>query len=177
MYILGISCYYHDSAAVLLKDGHLVSAAEEERFSRIKHDYSFPSNAINFCLEHENITAENLDFVVFHEKPFLKLERIIKTILATFPKSCNLFKNAAISWLKSKLWIKSTIAQFLNISENKILFSQHHLSHAASAFFSSPFDKSAVLTVDGSGDWATTAFGNAEANKITLLQEIRFSHS
>jgi len=177
MYILGISCYYHDSAAALLKDGKLIAAAEEERFSRIKHDYSFPSNAINFCLEHENITAEDLDFVVFHEKPFLKFERIIKTILATFPKSCSLFKDVAITWLKSKLWIKSTIAQFLDIPESKILFSRHHLSHAASAFFTSPFDKAAVLTIDGVGEWATTVLGKAEENKITLLEEIRFPHS
>ncbi len=177
MYILGVSCYYHDSAAVLLKDGKLIAAAEEERFSRIKHDYGFPCNAIKFCLEQVNITAEDLDFVVFHEKPFLKFERIIKTILVTFPKSCNLFKDVAITWLKSKLWIKSTIAQFLDIPESKILFSQHHLSHSASTFFSSPFDKAAVLTVDGAGEWATTVLGKAEENKITLLEEIRFPHS
>ncbi|MDP8234073.1 MAG: carbamoyltransferase [Candidatus Saelkia tenebricola] len=177
MYILGVSCYYHDSAAVLLKDGELIAAAEEERFTRIKHDYSFPHNAIKFCLEHAGIKSENLDFVVFHEKPFLKFERIIKTILATFPKSCNLFKDVAITWLKSKLWIKSTIAQSLNIPENKILFSQHHLSHAASAFFSSPFEEAAILTIDGVGEWATTTLGIGKTNKITLLNEIMFPHS
>ncbi|MDP8233331.1 MAG: carbamoyltransferase [Candidatus Saelkia tenebricola] len=177
MYIMGLSCYYHDSAAVLLKDGKLTAAAEEERFTRIKHDYSFPHNAIKFCLEHEGITSEDLDFVVFHEKPFLKFERIIKTILATFPKSCNLFKDVAITWLKDKLWIKSTIAQSLNMPENKILFSQHHLSHAASAFLSSPFKEAAILTIDGVGEWATTTFGKGQTNKITLLNEITFPHS
>lgn len=184
MYILGISCYYHDSAATLLKDGELVAAAEEERFTRIKHDFSFPYNAIRFCLEYGGIKGEDLDFAVFHEKPFLKFERIIKTILSTYPKSCNIFSKVAINWLKDKLWIKATIAEFLNIPEDKILFSEHHLSHAASAFFCSPFKEAAILTCDGVGEWATTTLGIGKANwdgscknEIKILEEIRFPHS
>lgn len=183
-YILGISCYYHDSASALIKDGKLVAAAEEERFTRIKHDFSFPYNAIKFCLEYEKIRAQDLDFVVFHEKTFLKFERIIKTILSTYPKSCNLFREVVINWLKDKLWIKATISEFLNVPKNKILFSEHHLSHAASAFFCSPFKESAILTVDGVGEWATLTLGIGQANwdeedknKITILEEIRFPHS
>lgn len=184
MYILGISCYYHDSAASLLRDGDLVCAAEEERFTRVKHDFSFPYNAIKCCLEHAGIEKEELDFVVFHEKPFLKFERIIKTIFSTYPESCRLFNEVAINWLKDKLWIKSTISEFLNISEDKILFSAHHLSHAASAFFCSPFKEAAILTVDGVGEWATTTLGTGKAdwegggkNEIKILEEIRFPHS
>jgi len=184
MYILGISCYYHDSAACLLKDGELIVAAEEERFTRIKHDFSFPYHAIKFCLEYEGITSKNLDFVVFHEKTFLKFERIIKTLLSTYPKSCKVFGEVAISWLKDKLWIKATIAGFLNISEYKIKFSEHHLSHAASAFLCSPFKEAAILTCDGVGEWATTTLGIGKAdwdgknkNEIKILEEIRFPHS
>jgi carbamoyltransferase len=184
MYILGISCYYHDSAACLIKDGQLIAAAEEERFTRIKHDFSFPYNAIKFCLEYEGIEGRDLDWVVFHEKPFLKFERIIKTILSTCPKSYKVFSEVALNWLKDKLWVKATIAEFLNISENKILFSEHHLSHAASAFFCSPFKKAAILTCDGVGEWATTTLGMGWAdwggnskNEIKILEEIKFPHS
>ena len=177
MYILGISCYYHDSAAALLKDGILIAAAEEERFSRIKHDYSFPYNAIKFCLEYTGIKGTDLDFVVFHEKPFLKLERIIKTIMVTYPRSARLFQEVAINWLKEKLWIKSKIAEYLGISEEKILFSEHHLSHAASAFFCSPFEESAILTVDGVGEWATTTIGVGKGNKIEIFEQLNFPHS
>lgn len=184
MYILGISCYYHDSAAALIKDGFLVAAAEEERFTRIKHDFSFPQNAIRFCLESEGISPAELDYVVFHEKPFLKFERIIKSILATCPRSAGLYKEVAINWLKDKLWIKTTIAGFLNIPESKILFSEHHLSHASSAFFCSPYQEAAILTVDGVGEWATLTLGKGKAdwkgggkNQIVLFEEIRFPHS
>lgn len=184
MYILGISCYYHDSAAVLLKDGILVAAAEEERFTRVKHDYSFPFQAIKFCLEYEGITGKDLDFVIFHEKPFLKFERIIKTIIATYPRSARLFQEVAINWLKEKLWIKFRIAEYLDIPEDKILFCEHHLSHASSAFFCSPFKESAILTVDGVGEWATLTLGKAKAdwdgsgeNKIEILEQIDFPHS
>lgn len=184
MYILGISCYYHDAAACLLKGGDLVAAAEEERFTRIKHDFSFPYNAIKFCLEYEGIDGKDLDFVVFHEKPFLKFERIIKTILLTYPKTCKLFSEVAINWLKDKLWVKATISEFLNISEDRILFSEHHLSHAASTFFCSPYKNAAILTVDGVGEWATTTLGIGKAdwngdgeNEIKILNEIRFPHS
>jgi len=184
MYILGISCYYHDSSACLLKDGELVAASAEERFSRIKHDFSFPYNAVKFCLEHEKIRGKDLDFVVFYEKPFLKFERIVKTILSTYPKSWRLFNEAAVNWLKDKLWVKATIAEFLDISEDKILFSEHHLSHAASTFFCSPYKEAAILTVDGVGEWATATLGIGKAdwngsgkNEIKILEEIRFPHS
>ncbi len=184
MYILGISCYYHDSSACLLKDGNLVAASAEERFSRIKHDFSFPYRAIQFCLEGENIKGKDLDYVVFYEKPFLKFERITKTILATYPKSWRLFNEVAVNWLKDKLWIKATIADFLGISMDKVLFCEHHLSHAASSFFCSPFEEAAILNVDGVGEWATTTLGigkadwqGKEENKIQLLEEIRFPHS
>ncbi len=184
MYILGLSCYYHDSAACLLKDGELVAAAQEERFTRIKHDFSFPKNAIDFCLESEGIEKEKLDFVVFYEKPFLKFERIVKTILMTYPRSCKLFSEVAINWVKEKLWIKATISDFLDIKADKILFVNHHLSHAASAFFCSPYEEAATLTVDGVGEWATTTLGVGRAgwdiscqNDISILEEIKFPHS
>jgi len=184
MYILGISCYYHDSSACLLKDGKLVAAASEERFSRIKHDSFFPYNSIRFCLEQENIRGESLDYVVFYEKPFLKFERITKAILAAYPKSWRLFSEVAVRWLKDKLWVRATIAELLNISDGKILFSEHHLSHAASSFFCSPYKEVAILTVDGVGEWATTTLGIGKAdwngsskNEIKILEEIRFPHS
>ncbi len=184
MYILGISCYYHDSAAVLLKDGELLAAAQEERFTRVKHDFSFPKNAINFCLEFGGIENKDLDYVVFYEKPFLKFERIIKTIFSTYPKSQKLFSETAINWLTDKLWIKAVISEFLEMKSEKILFSSHHYSHAASAFFCSPYKKSAILTVDGVGEWATTTLGvgksdwdGAGKNEIKLFEEIRFPHS
>ena len=184
MYILGISCYYHDAAACLLKDGILTAAAQEERFTGVKHDFSFPYNAIKFCLESEGIKGNNLDFVVFHEKPFRKFERIVKSILATYPQSFNLFREVAINWLKYKLWIKATIAGFLDLPEERVLFNEHHLSHAASTFFCSPFQEAAILTVDGVGEWATTTLGVGKgdwhgqgANEIKILEEIRFPHS
>lgn len=184
MHILGISCYYHDSAACLLRDGEVIAAAEEERFTRIKHDSSFPVNAINYCLDFAEIRSKDLDFVVFYEKPFLKFERIIKTILSTYPASVGVFLETMINWLTDKLWIKSQIEDTLDINPKKILFSQHHLSHAASAFFCSPFSESAILTCDGAGEWATTALGVAKAdwdgkgkNEIQLFEEIKFPHS
>ncbi|OQX82988.1 MAG: hypothetical protein B6D53_03325 [Candidatus Omnitrophica bacterium 4484_49] len=184
MYILGISCYYHDSAAVLLRDGILIAAAEEERFTRVKHDYAFPYNAIKFCLEYEGISGKDLGYVVFHEKPFLKFERIIKTIISTYPKSACLFQEVAINWMKEKLWIKSRIADYLNITEDKILFCEHHLSHASSAFLCSPFKESAILTVDGVGEWATLTLGKGRAdwdgsgeNKVEIFNQINFPHS
>ncbi len=184
MYILGISCYYHNSATCLLKDGILICAAEEERFTGIKHDSSFPYNAIKFCLDFEGIEGKDLNYVVFYEKPFLKFERIIKTVLCTWPKSYNLFKEVVISWMKEKLWIKSTIKEFLGVSGDKILFCEHHLSHAASSFFCSPFDKAAILTCDGVGEWVTATLGVGRANferdgknEIKILKEITFPHS
>ncbi len=184
MYILGISCYYHDSAAALIRDGELVAAAEEERFSRKKHDSGFPRNAINFCLRHAGITADDLDYVVFYEKPLLKFERILMTLLNTWPRSWGVFREALISWFNEKLWIKSEILAHLGIPAEKLLFSEHHVSHASSAFFTSPFDEAAIVTVDGVGEWATAtvAYGRADwdgsgTNEIKMLREIRFPHS
>src|SRR4051812_9750119 len=163
MNILGISCYYHDSAAALIQDGLVVAAAEEERFSRLKHDSRFPSLAIDFCLRRGEITGPDLDYVVFYEKPMVKLERILKTSLGSYPRSWKIFRESSVSWLKERLWIKDRIARACGIAPEKILFVDHHISHAASAFFCSPFTDSALLTVDGVGEWTTTAIGRGSA--------------
>jgi len=184
MYILGISCFYHDAAACLLRDGEVIAAAEEERFTRVKHDSSFPVNAASFCLEYAGIKNDQVDYVVFNEKPFLKIERIIKTILATYPLSMGLFQEVLINWVGNKLWIKSLIEEKLGVNADKILFCQHHISHAASSFFCSPFKEAAILTCDGAGEWETTAIGfgkscwqNDSGNEIQFFEEIRFPHS
>jgi carbamoyltransferase len=177
MYLLGISCYYHDAAAVLLKDGFLAAAAEEERFSRIKHDYSFPRNAIHFCLEEVGIKGRDLDYVVFFEKPFRKLDRILMTTLGTYPKSWRVFRESMIAWIVDKLWVATTLQSELGISKDKILFSEHHLSHAASAYLCSPFDEAAILTVDGVGEWVTATYGIGRGNAIRLLKQVEFPHS
>ena len=177
MYILGISCYYHDSAAALIKDGEIVAAAEEERFSRIKHDFDFPEKAIGFCLRQAGITSKDLDYVVFYEKPFHKFERILMTTLQTFPRSWKAFREAMITWLGDKLWVKSIIKDKLDIKDNKVLFGGHHLSHAASAFYPSPFEEAAILTVDGVGEWTTAAMGVGKGTEIQLRKEIKFPHS
>jgi carbamoyltransferase len=184
MFILGISCFYHDAAAVLLQDGLLVAAAEEERFSRKKHDSDFPRGAVAFCLAQAGITAQDLDYVVFYEKPLVKFERILKTSLSTFPRSWRTFGEAMITWLGDKLWLKAIIQREVDVPADKILFVDHHLSHAASAFFASPFDEAAVLTIDGVGEWTTTAKGYGKAtwdgngrNELNLTHEQRFPHS
>lgn len=184
MYILGISCYYHDAAAALLQDGILVAAAEEERFTRVKHDYSFPTQAIDFCLRQAGITAQDLDYVVFYEKPLQKFERILLTSLQTFPQSWGVFRESMITWFNDKLWIKGHILTTLNIPDEKLLFVEHHLSHAASAVFCSPYDEAAVLTIDGVGEWTTATIGKATAdwdgrgqNRIDLFGEVKFPHS
>ncbi|KAA3646459.1 MAG: hypothetical protein DWQ07_09605 [Chloroflexi bacterium] len=184
MYILGVSCFYHDSAAVLLHDGQLVAAAEEERFSRKKHDHNFPSKAIQFCLEHAGITADDLDYVVFYEKPLVKFERILMTTLESFPRSWRVFGEAMIGWFDEKLWVKSLLGEEIGISEDKIIFTEHHMSHAASAFLASPYDEAAILTIDGVGEWTTAAMGYGKAswedggqNEIVLTHEQRFPHS
>ncbi|MEO1444222.1 MAG: carbamoyltransferase N-terminal domain-containing protein, partial [Chloroflexota bacterium] len=185
MYILGISCFYHDSAAALLKDGELVAASMEERFSRKKHDNDFPEQAIAFCLKRAGITANDLDYVVFYEKPLVKFERILLTTLNTFPNSMNVWRDAMITWLNEKLWVKNIIQNRVGIRYDKVLFCDHHMSHAASTFFASPFKEAAVLTVDGVGEWTTTTLGSASSywegetgeNKIDLFQEQRFPHS
>jgi carbamoyltransferase len=184
MRILGISCYYHDAAAALLVDGMLVAAAEEERFTRKKHDHNYPQHAVNFCLKFAGIEVGDLDYVVFYEKPLLKFERILQTTLTTFPRSWGVFRESMVAWFDEKLWIKSQLQTKLNIKPNKILFVEHHLTHAASSFFCSPYQDSAVLTVDGVGEWTTAGMGQASAtwngsgsNQIQLNREMRFPHS
>jgi carbamoyltransferase len=177
MYVLGISCYFHDAAAALLRDGVLVAAAEEERFTRRKHDYEFPAQAIAFVLEAAGIAAGDLDWVVFFEKPFLKFERIVMTSLQMFPRATRVFREAMVTWLVDKLWVSATITERLGVPRERILFSEHHLSHAASAFFCSPFAEAAVLTIDGVGEWATATMGTAKGTEIRLQREIRFPHS
>ncbi len=184
MYILGISCFYHDSAATLLHDGDLVAAAQEERFTRKKNDYGFPQLAVDFCMRQAGIVLEDLDYVVFYEKPMPKFERILMSILSTYPRSWKVFREAMVAWLNEKLWVKSIMMDKLGIPAEKVLFVEHHLSHAASAFFASPFSEAAVLTIDGVGEWTTTALGRATAswedgalNRIDLTSELRFPHS
>jgi carbamoyltransferase len=177
MNILGISCFYHDAAAALLMDGQLVAAAEEERFTRKKHDSGFPGRAIRFCLEEGKIGAHDLDFVVFYEKPFVKFERILTTALQAVPHSWKVFGDAMTTWLMDKLWVKNLIRAELGIDNEKILFSGHHLSHAASAFLCSPFDEAAILTIDGVGEWATATLGIGRGTEVKLLREMRFPHS
>jgi len=177
MHILGLSFFYHDAAAAILRDGMLVAAAEEERFSRLKHDSGYPALAIRFCLESAQIAARELDYVVFYEKPFVKFERILTTALHTAPRSLNLFARAMKNWLVDRLWIKNLLQHELGVEPDRILFSEHHLSHAASTFFCSPFDEAAVLTVDGVGEWATASSGIGKGNQINLNKEIRFPHS
>jgi carbamoyltransferase len=176
MYILGISCFYHDAAAALLKDGLIVAAAAEERFTRQKHCLEFPHRAIKFCLDYAGITSEQLDYVGFYEKPLLKFERIILSHLNTFPYSFRSFLYAIPLWLRQKLWIKSIIQKELNFP-GEVLFVEHHLAHAASSFLVSPFKEAAILTVDGTGEWATTACGYGSETEIKLIKEIHFPHS
>ncbi|MCK6555428.1 carbamoyltransferase [Candidatus Binatia bacterium] len=177
MRILGISCFYHDSAASLLVDGQLVAASEEERFSRKKHDFDFPRLAVRYCLETAGIDVQDVDYVVFYEKPFVKFERILTTALQVVPKSWKVFGDAMTTWLLDKLWVKNIIRQELGIPAERILFSEHHLSHAASAFLCSPFDEAAILTVDGVGEWATATMGVGRGTEIKLTREIHFPHS
>jgi carbamoyltransferase len=177
MHILGISCYYHDAAAALLRDGQLVAAAEEERFSRKKHDFDFPANAIQFCLREAGIDGRDLDYVVFFEKPFRKFDRILASVLQTYPQSLKVFRESMIGWMLDKLWVASTLQSELAIDREKILFSDHHISHAASAFFCSPYEEAAILTVDGVGEWTTTAYGVGRGTHIQLTKQVEFPHS
>lgn len=177
MQILGISCYYHDAAACLVRDGTVIAAAEEERFTRVKSDASFPKKSIDFCLSYGRTPASRLDYVVFYEKPFRKLHRILLSSLATYPKSYASFREAMRVWLTQKLWIKQEIASSVNIPLEKILFTQHHMAHAASAFYPSPFKRAAILTVDAVGEWTTTSYGIGDTGGITLLREMRFPQS
>jgi carbamoyltransferase len=176
MYILGISAFYHDSAAALLKDGEIIAAAQEERFTRKKHDHNFPGNAVNFCLQHAGIKSSDLEIVAFYDKPFLKFERLLETYLAYAPVGIKSFIKAMPLWIKEKLWMKEMIKDKLGY-EGKIIFPEHHESHAASAFYPSPFNEAAILTMDGVGEWTTSSFGIGKNNKIELLADIKFPHS
>jgi carbamoyltransferase len=184
VYILGISAFYHDSAACLIEDGKIIAAAQEERFSRIKHDASFPHNAIRYCLNQAQIAAAGVDHVVFYEKPFLKFERLVETYLAFVPRGFLSFSAAIPVWIHEKLFQKSGILKELSQSldssinwEKRLLFSEHHLSHAASAFYPSPFDSAAILTLDGVGEWTTTSLAVGKGKDLTVIKEIHFPHS
>ena len=182
-YILGISSFYHDSAAALIKNGKIISAAQEERFTRKKHDSGFPSNAINFVLNFSKIKLHEIDHIVFYEKPFLKFERLLETYVAFAPKGFQSFSRAMPIWLKEKLFQKKFIFDYLkNIDtsfedDSKLLFSEHHLSHAASAFYPSPFEEAVILTADGVGEWATTTVAIGKKNNLEIKKELHFPHS
>ena len=176
MDILGISAYYHDSAACLVRDGEIVAAAQEERFSRRKHDHRFPQNAVSYCLREGGIKPPDLDYVVFYDKPLQKFERLLETYLDHAPGGIRSFLQAMPLWLREKLWIREHIAKQCQY-DGKLLFTEHHESHAASAFFPSPFESAAILTIDGVGEWATSAYGRGHNNEIHLLGEVHFPHS
>lgn len=176
MNILGISAFYHDSAACLVQDGKIISAAQEERFTRIKHDHSFPEHAVKFCLDYAGLLGQDLDLVAFYDKTFLKFERILETYLAFAPIGIQSFIKAIPLWIKKKLWIKELIKDELGF-EGTIIFPEHHESHAASAFFPSPFQQAAFLTVDGVGEWTTSSYGIGRDNSVKILADIQFPHS
>ena len=191
--ILGISAFYHDSAACLVIDGEIVAAAQEERFSRIKHDHRFPINAARYCLKDASLTASQLDFVGFYDKPLLKLDRLLETYLDYSPAGFSSFLKSMPLWMREKLWMPDLIRTELARSEGeeddrkaknlgkkfewKLLFGDHHESHAASAFYPSPFEEAAILTIDGVGEWATSSIGVGQGHKITLLKELRYPDS
>ena len=181
--ILGISAFYHDSAAALLINGKIIAAAQEERFTRVKHDSSYPYNAIEFVLKYGNLKLNDIDKIIFYEKPFLKFERLLETYVAFAPKGFKSFCKAMPIWLKEKLFQKNFIFNKLKkhdknfTNQDKILFSDHHLSHAASAFFPSPFDDAVILTADGVGEWATTTVAVGNGNNLDIKSEIHFPHA
>ena len=183
MYILGISAYYHDSAAALLNDGEVLAAAQEERFTRIKHDADFPTNAVTYCLDQAGISLSDIDFITFYDKPFLKFERLLETYLAFAPRGFTSFKAAMPIWLREKLFQKDLLRKKFKEYDpdfdwqNKLLFAEHHLSHAASAYFPSPFKDALVLTMDGVGEWATTSVAEGSGNKLEVTKELHFPHS
>jgi len=177
MYVLGISCYYHDSAAAILKDGKIIAAIEEERFSRKKFDDGFPDSAIKWCLNQANILPNEINLIAFYDKPILKFERLLDNYISVAPRGLFSFLDVIPKWLHKRLWIKDEIKNSLKGFNGKIIFPEHHLSHAAYAFFSSPFDESAILTVDGVGEWSTTTFGIANNSEIEITNDIRWPHS
>ncbi|MFT5827839.1 MAG: carbamoyltransferase, partial [Urechidicola sp.] len=180
MKILGISAYYHDSAACLIEGEEILAAAQEERFTRLKQDESFPVEAIKYCLQEAALNLEDLDAIVFYDKPFLKFERLIETYYNTAPRGLWTFVKAIPIWLKEKLFLKSTIKKALqeigsvDFKKTPLLFSAHHLSHAASAFYVSPFEESAILTIDGVGEWATASIALGKGNQIAMKAEMHF---
>lgn len=176
MNILGISAFYHDSAACLVRDGELIAAAQEERFTRKRHDADFPKCAVEYCLQEAGIKTSDLDYVGFYDKPFIKFERILETYLSIAPSGMKQFLSAIPIWLKDKLWTRDNIRKHLDYS-GPVLFSEHHESHAASAFYPSPFEEAAVLTMDGVGEWTTTSIGVGKGNQLDLLEELSFPHS
>jgi carbamoyltransferase len=176
MKILGISCFYHDSAACIVSDGEIIAAVQEERFTRKKHDASFPIDSINYCLKKAGISAKDLDFVVFYDKPFIKFERILETALSYAPSGITQFIEAVPVWLKQKLWVTESIKKDLDF-DGKVLFTEHHEAHAASAFYPSPFKEAAFLTIDGVGEWETASFGVGNGNSLDIWQYLRFPHS
>ena len=184
MYILGVSAFYHDSAACLIENGEIIAAAQEERFTRKKHDAAFPHNAIKYCLKEANITADKIDKVVFYEKPFIKFERLLETYLAFAPKGFTSFARAMPLWIKDKLFqkqslvknLKSVLCKNINWSD-RLLFSEHHISHAASAFFPSPYQRAAVLTLDGVGEWTTSSLAVGNGRSLKVIKEVHFPHS
>ncbi len=177
MRILGISAFYHDSAACLLQDGKILAAAQEERFSRKKHDFRFPEQAIDYCLKEAGISVAELDLVTFYDKPFMKLDRLLESYLTYAPIGFGSFLKAIPVWMKQKIFLRKIIHQYLPGFEGKLLFASHHESHAASAFYPSPFQRAAILTADGVGEWATTSFGVGKDNHVELISEMHFPHS
>ena len=181
MTILGISAFYHDSAAALVRDGEIVAAAQEERFTRRKHDAAFPVNAVRYCLAEGRVSSGGLDTVAFYDKPLNKFDRILRTYFAVAPRGLRPFMMAMPLWLREKLWISLAIEKSLAAcgvaKDVQLLFPEHHESHAASAFFPSPFQRAAILTLDGVGEWATTTLGQGDGNRIAITRELRFPHS
>ncbi len=178
MRILGVSAFYHDSAACLVEDGRIVAAAQEERFTRVKHDHRFPLHAIAFCLAEAGISAADLDLVAFYDKPYTKFERLLETYMAYAPSGFRSFLRAMPLWLKQKLHTGREMDRALGGRyRGAFLYADHHLSHAASAFYPSPFERAACLTMDGVGEWSTTTYGRCEGNRVDLLEELRFPHS
>ena len=177
MYNLGISCYYHDSAAALLKDGSVICVVEEERFSRKKFDDSFPKEAIQWCLDEAKITPDQIKSVAFYDKPILKFERLLDNYIAVAPRGLHSFLDVIPKWIHKRLWIKDDIKKSLKGFKGEIIFPEHHMSHAAHAFYTSPFEESAILTIDGVGEWSTTSYGIAKNNSIKITNDIRWPHS
>ena len=182
--ILGISAFYHDSAACLMKSGEIIAAAQEERFTRIKHDVSFPFNAVKYCIKEADIVPEQIENIVFYEKPFLKFERLLETYLSFAPKGFSSFAKAMPIWIKDKLFQKSSLIKDLKFVlgdrinwVDRLLFSEHHISHAASAYFPSPYESAAILTLDGVGEWTTTSMAIGKGSDLKVLKEIKFPHS